>query len=206
MAAHTFYEKAHPFVLPGPGGALDLRDATFEQATPRAVRVRGSRFVPSEAYELKLESAAFAGYRTICIAGVRDPYLIAVLDDCLARVRARTLAYFGDAGACTITFRRYGLDGVLGALERPPAAPPVEIGLVVDVVAATQEQAGAVCAFVRSTLLHMDYPGRYSTAGNLAFPFSPSDFDVGPVYEFALHHLMTVPNGHASFPLEDWST
>ena len=206
VAAHTFYEKAHPFVLPGPGGALDLRDATFEQATPRAVRVRGSRFVPSEAYELKLESAAFAGYRTICIAGVRDPYLIAVLDDCLARVRARTLAYFGAAAACTITFRRYGLDGVLGALEGPPATPPVEIGMVVDVVAATQEHAGAVCAFVRSTLLHLDYPGLYSTAGNLAFPFSPSDFDVGPVYEFALHHLMTVPNGHASFPLEDWST
>ena len=207
VAAHTFYEKAHPYLLPGPGGVLDLSDTTFEELTPRAVRVRGSRFVPSDAYELKLESATLAGHRTICLAGVRDPYLIDVLDDCLERTRARTLAYLGDAGgACSITFRRYGLDGVLGALEGPRPTPPHEIGLVVDVVSTTQEHASAVCAFVRSTLLHMDYPGRYSTAGNLAFPFSPSDVDVGPVYEFALHHLMTVPDGRSPFALEDWST
>jgi len=39
-------------------------------------------------------------------------------------------------------------------------------------------------------LLHYGYPGRISTAGNLAFPFSPSDFKVGEVYEFSIYHLM----------------
>jgi hypothetical protein len=52
----------------------------------------------------------------------------------------------------------------------------------------------------------MDCPGRYSTAGNLAFWFSPSDIDVGLVYELALDHLMTVPNGCSAFSLEDWRT
>jgi hypothetical protein len=206
VAAHTLYEKPHPYLLPGPGGALDLRDASFEPLGERAVRVRGSRFVPSEPYRLKLESAALRGHRTICIAGVRDPRLIAVLDECLATVRERAFGYLGGGEACTVTFRRYGLDGVRGARERPPATPPHEIGLVIDVVGESQEHASAVCAFVRSTLLHLDYPGRTSTAGNLAFPFSPSDFDVGPVFEFALHHLMTVRSAVDHFPLEDWST
>jgi hypothetical protein len=207
VAAHTFYEKPHPFLLAGPGGTLDLAGAAFEAVDARTVRVRGSRFVPSETYELKLESAAHAGHRTICIAGIRDPRMIRALDDSLARVRERALRYLGDEGAATaITFRRYGLDGVLGQLESPDLPPPHEVGLVIDVVSRTQAHASAVCAFLRSTLLHLDYPGRVATAGNLAFPFSPSDVDCGPVYEFALHHLMQVPNGRDPFPLEDWTT
>lgn len=207
VAAHTFYEKPHPFHLAGPGGMLDLADASFEALDARTVRVRGSRFVPSEAYELKLESARPAGHRTICLAGIRDPRMIRALDDSLERVRQRALGYLGDEGAATsITFRRYGLDGVLGALEAPEGPPPREVGLVIDVVSRSQAHASAVCAFLRSTLLHLDYPGRVATAGNLAFPFSPSDVDCGPVYEFALHHLMRVENGRDPFALEDWTT
>ena len=35
--------------------------------------------------------------------------------------------------------------------------------------------------------------GNEATAGNLAFPFSPSDFAGGAVYEFALYHLTDLP-------------
>ena len=34
--------------------------------------------------------------------------------------------------------------------------------------------------------------GRISTAGNLAFPFSPSDIDMGEVFEFSVFHLMEI--------------
>ena len=51
-------------------------------------------------------------------------------------------------------------------------------------------EARTACAYVRSALLHLGFPGRVATAGNLAFPFSPSDLDAGPVYRFALHHLL----------------
>ena len=53
---------------------------------------------------------------------------------------------------------------------------------------------------MRSTLLLLGSPGRISTAGNLAFPFSPSDISMGPVYEFSVHHLMQV-EPEALFPL-----
>lgn len=59
-------------------------------------------------------------------------------------------------------------------------------------LADTQEAADTVCSLTRSTLLHYGYPGRVATAGNLAFPFSPSDVRAGAVYEFSLYHLMPV--------------
>jgi hypothetical protein len=55
---------------------------------------------------------------------------------------------------------------------------------------------------VRSTLLHAGYPGRISTAGNLAFPYSPSDFKAGEVFAFSLYHLLQVRDPCALFPIE----
>ena len=66
------------------------------------------------------------------------------------------------------------------------------MGVIIDVVGQTQEIADTVCALVRSRMLHCDYEGRKSTAGNLAFPFSPSDIHVGAVYEFSVFHLAKV--------------
>ena len=66
------------------------------------------------------------------------------------------------------------------------------LGVIIDVVGKTQEIADTVCALVRSRMLHCDYPGRKTTAGNLAFPFSPSDIHVGAVYEFSVFHLAEV--------------
>ena len=43
VAAHTLYEKTHPFLLAGPGGTLDLSQCRYEQVTDRRVRVSGSR-------------------------------------------------------------------------------------------------------------------------------------------------------------------
>ena len=78
--------------------------------------------------------------------------------------------------------------------EREPFADqcPHEVGLVIEVVAKTQALADTVCSFARSTLLHFGYPGRQSTAGNLAFPYSPSDISHGVVYEFSVYHLMMI--------------
>jgi len=95
---------------------------------------------------------------------------------------------------------RYGLDGVLGPCE-PAASLPHEVGLVIDAVAPTQELADYVLSLARSTALHQAFPGRKTTAGNLAFPFSPSDFSGGPVYEFSVYHLMEVDDLDELFPV-----
>ena len=51
----------------------------------------------------------------------------------------------------------------------------------------------ALLGLARSKALHQGFPDRKATAGNLAFPFSPSDFAGGAVYEFALYHLTDLP-------------
>jgi hypothetical protein len=40
------------------------------------------------------------------------------------------------------------------------------------------------------------------TAGNLAFPYSPSDFHAGEVYVFSVYHLLTIDNPAALFKRE----
>ena len=89
VAAHTLYEKSHPFLLPGPGGTLDLSHCRYQQVTDRRVRVSGSEFIPSNPYTLKLEGAKKVGYRSIFIGGARDPIFIAGIDDVLHAVKSR---------------------------------------------------------------------------------------------------------------------
>ena len=59
-----------------------------------------------------------------------------------------------------------------------------------EAVAPTQEQANSLVSLICLTLLHYGYPGRISTAGNLAFPLSSSDFAAGAIYEFSVYDLM----------------
>jgi hypothetical protein len=41
-----------------------------------------------------------------------------------------------------------------------------------------------------------------STAGNLAFPFTPPEVSLGPAYRFNVYHLLRTPDPDALFPLE----
>ena len=79
---------------------------------------------------------------------------------------------------------------------------PHEVGLMFEVIAPTQEQADAICATVRSSYLHFGYEGRKTTAGNLAFPFAPSDIPFGPVYAVSVYHLLKDADPRALFPVE----
>lgn len=191
VAAHTLYEKSNPYLLPGPGGLLDISGCTFEQDGERSCTVRGSRYRREETPTVKLEGARLAGYRTISLCGNRDALFIRQLDEILAQVKALTEENFKDAGfPFHLEYIVYGRDGVMGELEPHPAITSHEIGIVLDVVADSQEHASAVCSVARSTMLHYGYEGRVATAGNLAFPFSPSDIKVGPVFTFSVYHLL----------------
>ena len=197
-AAHTLYEKSDPYHLPGPGGALDLTHCSFTELPGGAVEVRGSRHVPTVPYNVKLEGARPVGFRTISVAGTRDPIMIASIGEILEAVRNQVGSMGGGATRGSIHFHVYGKDGVMGGIEpkapgKPGAAAlPYELGIIMEAVAPTKDEADTLLGVTRSTLLHYGYPGRVSTAGNLAFPFSPSDASMGEVYEFSLYHLMAI--------------
>lgn len=203
VAAHTFYEKENPCILHGPGFTLDLTDCNFTMDDDRTVRVSGSRYIPDDTYKIKLEGARQVGFRTFVIGAVRDPILISRLDEVEAKVTKSVRDYFSEIPEenYQINYYNYGINGVMGDNEAQEFAGH-EVCVLFEVVARTQEEADIICANVRSTFLHCDYEGRKTTAGNLAFPFAPSDISFGPVYEFSVYHLMQIPDGKSLFPVQ----
>ena len=182
VAAHTLYEQSNPYLIFEPDGVCDLTNSQFSQVDERTVRVSGSVFREAEVKTLKLEGVKCSGYRTICPATIYDPQTIGQFDSMtkivLDFVRENTKNTLPD-DSYSITFKTNG-------------GPETSLGIIMDIVGQTQDIADTVCALVRSRMLHCDYPGRKSSAGNLAFPFSPSDIHVGPVYEFSVFHLAQV--------------
>ena len=87
-------------------------------------------------------------------------------------------------------------------LEPLKDAEPHEIGILIDVVAAEQELANAIAMYVRGALQHASYPGIITTAGNLAYPFSPFNIPVGPTYRYSVYHLMPLDDPCECFPME----
>ncbi|MBR5543800.1 MAG: acyclic terpene utilization AtuA family protein [Oscillospiraceae bacterium] len=182
VAAHTLYEQSNPYLIYEPDGVCDLTNSRFEQVDERTVRVSGSVFREAEEKTLKLEGVKCSGFRTICPATIYDSETVKNIDliiktvtDFVKENTQNTLP----KDSYTINFKLSG--GVDSSL-----------GIIMDIVGKTQEIADTVCALARSRMLHCDYDGRKSTAGNLAFPFSPSDIHVGEVYEFSVFHLVKV--------------
>jgi hypothetical protein len=200
-AAHTMYEKSDPYLLPGPGGVLDLSRCTFVEIGEGVIEVKGSKYVEAERPMIKLEGARRVGFRAISIAGIRDPIMIGSIRAILDAVSGEIRKIFAEKPLGRVHFHCYGLDGVMRASEPFIQAVPHEIGLVIEAVAETQRDADTLCSIVRSTLLHYGYPGRIATAGNLAFPFSPSDLSGGAVYEFSVYHLIPATT-RLRFPAE----
>ena len=201
VAAHSLYEREDPYRQLGPGGAVDLRNCRFEADGERRVKVSGAQFEADEDYWYKLEGARQVGYRSMCMAGVRCPTMIERLDGLLEDARQRTESHFAP-DRLDITFRVYGRDAVMGALEPKALEPAHELGLLMDVTAHSQELAHAACHFLSGHLLHVAYPGQVNTSGNLAFPYSPSDVNAGEVYEFSVYHLMKANSSTELFPVE----
>lgn len=182
VAAHTLYEQSNPYLIFEPDGVCDLTRSSFTQVDERTVRVSGSVFTPAIEKTLKLEGVKCSGYRTICPAAILDGETVRHFDD----IKNTVMNFVRESTATTVPKDSYTVSFKLSGGEES------SLGIIIDVVGKTQDIADTVCALVRSRMLHCDYKGRRSTAGNLAFPFSPSDIHVGPVYEFSVFHLAKV--------------
>ena len=66
----------------------------------------------------------------------------------------------------------------------------------------TADEAMAVIKVFKQYLLHHGFPGRLSTGGNLAFPFTPPEVAAGTAYRFNAYHIMAVDALEPLFPVE----
>jgi acyclic terpene utilization AtuA family protein len=194
VAAHALYETADPYHLVESGGTLDTTGSQYKAVNDRAVRVTGSRFLPAAKYTVRIEGAALAGYRSIVVAGIRDPLVLRQLDHFLATLRTVVEQKVADnlklkPDTYTLQFRVYGRDGSIGELEPMRSVEGHEVGLVIDVVAATQELSADILPLVWHTGLHHPIAEHQGLISNLAFPFSPPGMEAAPVYRFCANHV-----------------
>lgn len=189
VAAHTFYEKNHPYILHGPGTILNLENTIFEQIGEK-VKVSGST-IELVANTVKIEGAELVGYRTLVIAAICDEVLINQLEKVESAVldQVQTTYKYECGQDYKVNFINYGKNA-LGCHTQTIESQ--EVCVVIDVLAKSQEIANSICASLRSTFLHFGFENRRSTSGNLAFPFAPSDIPAGPVYKFSGYHLINM--------------
>jgi hypothetical protein len=206
VANHSLHENASPCFHQEPGGLLDTSQCRFEALSDGVVKVSGMTWSPSNPYTVKLEGAELVGYRAVTICGTRDPILIDQIDSYIQSVRQnvadKAKAFGVPPDEYHLLFRLYGRDGVMGAWEPVKEIRSHELGVLVEVVAKTQEVANAVLAIARTNTLHVDFPGRLCKEGNMAFPFSPSDLEAPPAYRFNVFHLVEPDDPWEMFPIE----
>jgi len=209
VASHTLYENADPFFITEPGGVLDTSGSTYAAESGRAVRVQGSAYRPAETYTVKLEGAELAGYQSVIIGGVRDPYMIRQLDTWLAGLRTdfdarvREILKDGDGPPkYTLVVRVYGRDGVMGPLEPLAHELPHEVGILFEVTAQDQKTARILASTLSHFAIHYPIPEWGGLISGLAYPFAPAELDKGPVYRFNMNHVVLPDNPCEMFPIE----
>lgn len=205
VAAHMLYEAADPFRMREPAGTLDVTDATYVAVDDRTVRVEGSVFEPAAQHTIKLEGARRSGYETMSFTGIRDPHILANIEEwaaLLAKIltdRVHQTLGFGD-GDYEFDIRLYGHNAILEDLD-PATGPAREVGVMLLVRAADQATATAVAKIANPLMLHLPTPDM-PYLPSLAFATSPAETERGAVYEFVLNHVVDVADPNAMFRTE----
>lgn len=181
---------------------LNLEECEFTAETDRITRISGSRFIKDDGYSVKLEGAKVVGYRSITVMGLRDPILIAQVDEALAYVKAETEKELPEECAQSqIIFHPYGKNATMKNLESLTNEAGHEMCVIAEVASPTQEMAQLVVNRIRTTLLHYGYPGRVATSGNIGMPFTPLEIPLGKVCQFNVYHLLQIDDPVRQFPV-----
>jgi hypothetical protein len=147
VAAHGLYEEDHPVVHFYPEGVLSFEKTEYFEAGERSTGIRKSEFF-ARPLTLKVEGSRKTGERYISVLWCRD--LENIPEPCVV----------------------YGRNGVERAFARDDER---EIGLLIKATSTVEETAKTLLTLWKGFFMHFGYPGRRSTAGNLAFPLSPSE-------------------------------
>ena len=207
IASHSLYENADPFKLVECSGTLDLTNSRYDAASDRSVKVSSSEFIPARRYTVKLEGAEKAGYQSILIGSIRDPFIIRQIDDWTARltekIHARVNMVYGDrlkAEDYLFNIRIYGKNGTMGPLEPVTDSRAHELCLVFEATAPTQEIASTIAQITRHQALHLPIPEWSGLITALACPYN--HLDRGAIYRFNVNHVVEPDDPCEMFPME----
>lgn len=202
VLAHMLYENSNPYVLVEPGGVLDVTHAKYTALDERSVRVEGSTWNTSDAYTVKLEGAAPAGWQGVILNILRSPRYKERFEEWITRLEARVRQAIATQLGLADTdyhlqFRAIGRDAALGAMETA-RGHPVEIGVMGIVTSPDKARTKELLSMLNSPMLHFPLPEDEELPTH-TFPFSPATMDRGVIYEFVLNHVMVVDDPLSPF-------
>lgn len=148
IAAHSFYEEAHPALQKYPEGTLTFEKTRFLPESDTVAGLTDSHFVASP-LSIKIEGSAKIGERVVSALPCQ-PDIPQTPDGFI-----------------------YGRDGVEGRLLTDAEK---ELGVVARVVGADEAVVNKMSVDIKLMFLHYGYPNRKTTSGNVAFPHSPTSF------------------------------
>ena len=147
VAAHSLYEEDHPTIHFYPEGMLSFEKTEYFEAGERSTGIRKSEFF-TRPLTLKVEGSRKTGERYISVLWCRD---------------------LGNIPEPYFVYGRNGVESVFAHDDER------EMGLLIKATSTVEEMAKTLLTLWKGFFMHFGYPGRRSTAGNLAFPLSPSE-------------------------------
>jgi len=198
VAGHAMYERSNPFDEFVAGGRLDMSQCRYEQFDPRTTRITGPRFIPSEECRVKLEGSGKVGERFIGLAGIRDPYTIAHVDEVIDWARQQVRERFGDEGY-ELHYHVFGRNGVMGEMEPLKHLLSHELCIVVQGVAPTRRMAEEVCMTGTRQMFYARLPDVKGTAGGVSF-LVDEVLPASAGYRWTLNHTMAIADPLELFP------
>ena len=201
VSAHMLYENADPFILHEPGGYLDVSEARYTALNERMARVEGSKWHDTWPYTVKLEAARHVGYQTVSMVMVRDGHYRAHVEEWVAALET---SFARKAVACQLEdvqlgIRIIGHSATLGALENAPGDCG-EAGGMAIFTSPLQSRSTEAAKLLNPDLLHLPLTP-HEPMPTFAFPFSPPEMERGALYEFCLHHTLTLDDPMSAFRL-----
>lgn len=200
VAGHAMYERSNPYFEHFAGGTLDMTDCVYQQVDERSTRVTGQRYIPIDGpVKVKIEGSGRVGEKYLGIAGIRDPYTIANIDQVIALSEAQVAAEFSGVDY-HLSFTIYGKNGVMGDLEPVKEIRSHELGIVIEGIADTAETAEALTLFATRQLFYARLPEVKGTAGTAAF-VTDEVLPATAAYRWTANHVIPVADPMDLFDL-----
>lgn len=199
IAGHSMYERKNPFEELFPRGKIDLRNCEYKQTSKKATTVYGMTYLPAKKFTIKLEGSGKVGERTATVVGIRDPLVIANLEDAIKWARKEVAKNYGEPGDYQLYYHRYGIDGIMRHWESDTTVPK-EVAVVVECVAKNKQLAHEAGLLGARGLFYARTKNVKGTAGTATILFAEVMKCEG-AYKWTINHLLPVADPSELFPI-----
>jgi hypothetical protein len=188
LRKHAAYERSTFGGEAVAGGFIHIGEMEASQVDEKSAEAWGSRFEPSQGYNVKLEGAGFVGHKAEYLVGIRSQSFIQSLDEILAFTAGQIRDFYQDA-EYEIYFAPYGINGILGDMEPRKKSPVHEVGLLIEVVSPDKELAMAIAKLAGRLLLFTPVLSERGSAGRIQLRNEESSY-YGMAYRWTMNHII----------------